>query len=210
MMDAGSHRRWQWLAVIACCSLVLGFLGGLLVLPAAREQLFGAAGGRGPEQAAIGGPFDLIDHRGRPVSDRDFAGRPMVVVFGTTQDPDQTPATLQLLGRALDRIGPGADHLVVLFITLEPSHDPPSILAEFVTKFHHKLHGLTGSPNKIAAIANLYKLPLVRGPSATAAPGQLLHFDSLIFFMNSQGVYLSHLDFGSSEDELVHRLRELL
>jgi cytochrome oxidase Cu insertion factor (SCO1/SenC/PrrC family) len=201
--------RWRWLAVIAACSCALGVLAGLAVHPQARASLFGGLAGSGGT-VIIGGPFELTDQNGRRVAARDFRGRPLIVVFGYTRDPDQTPAVLQVLARALERLAGRADRPAFLFITLDPAHDTPQVLARFLGRFHPAVIGLTGGTDEITAVAKSFRLPLVRTPDATESRGYSITYDTLIFLMNSQGSYVSHLDLDANADQVVHRLEELL
>jgi protein SCO1 len=110
--------------------------------------------------AAIGGPFSLTDQNGRQVSDKDFAGKYRLVYFGFTYCPDVCPVDLQLIGQALRTIEKGdpglAANVQPIFISVDPQRDTPPVLKQFVTAFHPRLIGLTGTDAQIADVAKRY------------------------------------------------------
>jgi protein SCO1 len=199
-----------WIAVIGACSFALGCLLGLAVVPGARNALFPEPLPKMAGQADIGGPFALIDQHGRSVTDRTVAGRPMLVVFGATKDLDQTPLQLQMVAAALERLGPRADRIVAIFITLDPEHDRPELLAGFLARFHPKLIGLSGTAEDIAAVARGYKVPFVRRGEFSSLGGYVIQHDSPYYLMNSEGQYVTNLTQDVSLDVLVRSLWAVL
>ncbi len=53
-----------------------------------------------PAGVSIGGPFHLIDDKGRAVSEADYRGRWLLVFFGYSNCPDECPLTLQKMAAA--------------------------------------------------------------------------------------------------------------
>ena len=78
--------------------------------------------------SAIGGPFTLTDGAGKTVTDQTFRGKFMLVYFGYTYCPDVCPTTLNDVSQAVDKLGPKADGLQPLFITVDPARDTPSVV----------------------------------------------------------------------------------
>jgi protein SCO1/2 len=111
-----------------------------------------------PKGVAIGGPFRLTDDKGHAVTDADYRGRWMLVFFGYTDCPDECPLTLQKMATALDALGPLADQVAPLFITVDPQRDTPDRLASYLENFSSRLIGLTGSNEQIAAVAKAYRV----------------------------------------------------
>lgn len=119
------------------------------------------------EGAALGGPFTLTDQDGKRVSDKDFAGRYRLVYFGFTYCPDVCPIDLQQIGEGLrrfEREAPArAAKVQPIFISVDPERDTPAVLKQYVSAFHPRLVGLTGSPEEVAAVAKQFAIYYTKG-----------------------------------------------
>lgn len=105
----------------------------------------------------IGGPFTLIDHTGKTVTEKDFPGHKLVY-FGFTYCPAICPTELQKIAQVMEELGPRGDSLQPLFITVDPERDTPQIMQKYVEMFHPRLVGLTGSPAQIEAAVKAYRV----------------------------------------------------
>jgi protein SCO1/2 len=173
--DAPPASRPSFLSGLGLTRRVLWVVAALVVVPAVLfvgKQYYGWFGAPSPAaRPAVGGPFALVDSEGRAVTDADFRGRFMLVYFGFTYCPDVCPTSLTYIAQALDRLGPDADKVVPVFITVDPERDTPEQLKEYVRHFHPKLVGLTGTPEQIAAAAKAYRVYFAKArvPGAQAA-----------------------------------------
>lgn len=134
----------------------------------------GACAGSGRESpplagARMGGPFTLTDQNGHRLSDRDFAGKYRLVYFGYTFCPDVCPLDMQVIGAGLRRFeaqdAARAARVVPIFISVDPARDTPQVLRQFVSAFHPRIVGLTGSEAEIAQVAREYGVYYQRAPS---------------------------------------------
>lgn len=100
--------------------------------------------------------FALDDHNGKKVTERAFRGQLMLVYFGYTQCVDICPYDMAAAGRALDILGPQSAAVQPLFITIDPQNDTPALLAKYVSLFHSRLIGLTGSITEVRAAADAF------------------------------------------------------
>ncbi len=134
----------------------------------------------------LGGPFTLVNHDGRTVTERDFAGRPMLLYFGFTYCPDVCPTELGTIAAAIDAMGPLGDRVTPVFITIDPERDTPAALADYVSRFHPRMVGLTGSAEQIAQAARAYRVyyAKVRPRDST---DYLMDHSSFIYFVGPDG-----------------------
>lgn len=187
---------------------LIGGLVALLFVPGLRDRLLTTPPVVG--RALIGGPFSLTDHTGKRVTDQDFRGRHMLVMFGFTFCPDVCPSGLQVIAAALDKLGPKAQQIVPVFITLDPERDKPAEMASYVASFHPRLVGLTGSLAETHAAAQAYRVYYrkVRDEKSTA-PYTIDH-TALIYLMGPDGAYLAHFTHAMGIEAIAERLAKLL
>lgn len=95
----------------------------------------------------------LTDHRGRRVASADFSGKAVVVFFGYTRCPDICPTNLATLKEVMQRLGPDAERVQVLFVTVDPERDTPELLAAYVPWFDPRFLGVHAKPPTTLEIA---------------------------------------------------------
>ncbi|KAJ7950000.1 Protein SCO1, mitochondrial-like protein [Quillaja saponaria] len=110
-------------------------------------------------KAAIGGPFHLINHDGKDVTEKDFLGKWTLIYFGFTHCPDICPDELQKLAAAINKIKEKAGiEIVPVFISVDPERDTVEQVREYVKEFHPRLVGLTGKTDEIRNVARAYRV----------------------------------------------------
>lgn len=195
--------------VKACALLIAAFLLGWGVAlaaeqPSAAQMMDDLMAGRGP----VGGPFTLTDQTGRPRSDTEFRGKLMVVYFGYTYCPDVCPADLMVITQALEALGPAAEGVQPVFITIDPERDT-AVLADYVSAFHRSLVGLTDSPGEVRKVANAYKAFYAKGLVGPDGEYTVDH-TGVIYLMGRNGEYLGFMPPQTSPDRLTEILRRNL
>jgi protein SCO1/2 len=178
----------------------------LLILLAALAAGPAAAAGDTASDAlppiSFGGPFALIDHHGRARTERDFAGRYLLVMFGYARCPDICPTGLATMAAALDRLGAAGQQVQPLFITIDPARDTASELAEYVAQFHPRLVGLTGSEQAVAAAAKAYRVHRRKVVLADqdGPDDYLVDHSSLSFLIGPAGEWLTLFPHGTDPE----------
>ena len=100
--------------------------------------------------------FSLTNHHGESVTEKDFLGSLLLVFFGYSHCPDICPMNLSIIRDALERLGPEGTKVQPLFITLDPVRDTEEKLGPFLSHFHERLLGLTGTQKQIQAVAESF------------------------------------------------------
>ena len=105
-----------------------------------------------------GKSLQLTDHAGRARTLEDFRGKAVVLFFGFTHCPDVCPTTLGDISGALKQLGPDADRVQVLFVTVDPERDTKEALARYVTAFDPRFLGLYGDAAATRQAAQEFKI----------------------------------------------------
>jgi len=159
--------------------------------------------------ASFGRDFTLTDQYGKTRSLADFRGKAVVVFFGYTQCPDVCPTTMTTLAESMKQLGPDADRVQVVFITVDPDRDTQALLSEYVPAFDKRFLGLRGDAAATERVAKEFKVIYQKQPGPTPGSYTVDH-SAGVFMFDPQGrlrVYASH---GQAPDVYAHDLRELL
>jgi protein SCO1/2 len=161
------------------------------------------------ERTGFGGPFVLTASDTRVVTDRTFRGRYMLIYFGYTHCPDICPATLMTFGQVLEKLGPLADKVQPVFVSIDPERDTPAVIGKYLEAFDRRIVGLTGSPAEIAAAAKQYRVYYKKSPFENS-DGYSMDHSPYIYVMGPDGGYVTLFSPDQSSDQMEARLRELL
>ena len=153
--------------------------------------------------------FHLIDDRGQPVSGARYRGQVAVLYFGYTHCPDVCPTTLSHLTVVLQNLGPLADRVRVLFVSVDPRRDTPAVLREYVHAFGPHIVGLTGTPDEIARVAKRYRVAYSYG-RPDAQGNYTVNHSAALFVFDAQGRARLLGTQQSTVQQLTHDLRLLL
>lgn len=182
--------------------------GGLLLLTAAYLWLLGGTLPQRPP--AIGGPFTLTQDNGRVVTGRDFRGDYLLIYFGYTHCPDICPLTLNAMAKALQLLGPRANRLRPLFITVDPRHDTPAVLRAYVRQFSPAIIGLSGTKAQTDAVEREFHITSTLRRNDPAAGDYTVDHTAVLFLIGPDGRYLAPFAADQTGAELARRLAPYL
>ena len=170
--------------------------GAAQAAPALKSGVFSPAR-VAPEiahKAADGSEFRLSALRGRVV----------VLEFGFTHCAAVCPASLAALAAARQKLGPHADRLQVVFVSVDPERDTPARLKTYLAQFDKSFIGLTGTPDQMAAIRKDYGISATRQPAGDSKTGYQMGHSSYLYFIDKKGMLRALMPFGRPSAEIVH------
>ncbi len=153
--------------------------------------------------------FRLTDQNGKTRTLADFRGKAVVMFFGYTQCPDVCPTTLADLKSVMRQLGPDAQRVQVLFVTLDPERDTRALLAQYVAAFDPSFLGLYGDVETTAKTAREFHVFYQKQPGPTPGSYTLEHTAGSYVF-DPQGRVRLFVHYGDPGANLVSDLRTLL
>jgi protein SCO1/2 len=191
--------------LVAACALTVS-LAACDKLPGKQKESFQNTDVTGLDYAK---GFTLTDHTGKPRTLADFKGKAVVVFFGYTQCPDVCPTTMAEMATVMQKLGPLADQVQVLFVTLDPERDTQELLANYVPAFDKRFLGLRGTPEQTAKTAKEFKVFYSKVPGTDPGSYTIDHTAGSYVF-DRDGRLRLFIRHGQGPDPIVHDLRALL
>ena len=159
--------------------------------------------------AGYGKELSLTDQDGKPRTLADFRGKAVVLFFGYTHCPDVCPTTLAELAQVMKTLGPEADRVQVLFVTVDPQRDTPAVLRQYVTAFDPRFLGLYGDAAATRRVAGEFKVFYEK--HAGEAPGAYsMDHSAGTYVIDPAGRLRLFVGYGKAGADLAHDIRVLL
>ena len=159
--------------------------------------------------AGYGKALSLTDQSGKHRTLADFRGKVVLLFFGYTHCPDVCPTTLAELSQVMKMLGPAADRVQVLFVTVDPERDTPAVLSRYVTAFDPRFLGLYGDAAATRRAAKEFKVFYEKhdGP----APGEYsMDHSAGTYVIDPKGRLRLFVRNSKAAADLAHDIRTLL
>jgi len=196
MNSRNALRAFLWSAV----GLVIVLAVSLVLLN--REQA--------PQMAAAepyGGPFQLTNGAGETVTDASLAGHPYAVFFGFTRCPDVCPTTLAELAVLINDLGPDAQKIDFLFVSVDPERDTPAEAAAYAAAFSDRIEGLGGTVEQVRAMTDAYGIYTERVDLGDG--DYTIDHTASVLLIDADGQFAGAIGFTDPRDEALAKLRRL-
>lgn len=153
--------------------------------------------------------FALTDHTGAKRTLADYRGKVVTVFFGFTQCPDICPSALATMSDVMKTLGPDADRVQVLFITVDPERDTQELLANYVPAFDARFVGLFGSLEETEAVAKEFRIFYAKSGDVSG-PNYSVDHSAGTYVFDPEGRLRLYVRHAESADSIAADLRLLL
>jgi protein SCO1/2 len=155
-----------------------------------------------------GGPFTLVDQDGAEITEAAFRGHPTALFFGFTNCPEICPTTLFELDGWLKQIGDAGKDIRVYFISVDPERDTPKVMKDYVTAVSQRIVGLTGEPDKVAAMTKLFGIYSQKVELETG--GYTMDHTASVLLLNARGEFAGTIAYGEKTETAIAKLKRLV
>ena len=159
------------------------------------------------ETPSVGGPFQMVDTTGAPVSQADLQGKPTVLFFGFTYCPDVCPTTLYELTTLIQQLGSDADKLNYVFVSVDAERDTPEQLRQYLSVFDPRIRGFTGTPEQVDTIARAYRVYYKKVP--TPDGGYTMDHTATTYLMGADGKFIGTISYQEDQGTALAKLKRL-
>ena len=154
--------------------------------------------------------FTLNDPNGKPRSLSEFKGKVATVFFGFTQCPDVCPTTMAEMKAVREKLGAAGADVQVIFISVDPERDTPTLLKEYVTAFDPSFLALSGTLAETAVVAKEFKVFYEKRPSKSDPRAYTVDHTAGTYVFDRQGRIRLFVRHGQGLEPIVSDLKRLL
>jgi len=155
----------------------------------------------------FGAPFTLVDQKGAPITEQAFRGHPSAVFFGFTHCPEVCPTTLFEMEGWLKKLGDEGKDIRAYFVSIDPERDLPATMDAYVGNVSKRITGITGEPDKIAAMAKSFGI-YARKVELEDGDYTMDHSASVLL-LDSHGAFAGTIAYGENPDIALAKLKKL-
>ncbi|MDX6806356.1 SCO family protein [Terrihabitans rhizophilus] len=184
------------------------FIAGLVVIAVAMLWMMPSRQAVTNTASLVGGSFRGVDQDGKAVTEAEMKGKPFLVFFGFTHCPDVCPTTLFELSQALNGLGPRAEGINALFVTVDPERDTPEVLQRYLSSFNPRIRGITGDTASVEAMVKTYRAYAKK--VALDDGSYTMDHTALVYIMDRNGGFVRPLNMQRPTAEIVDELRTVL
>lgn len=157
----------------------------------------------------IGGPFSMVDHNGKAVTDQSYGDSYKMIYFGFTFCPHICPTELQKMAAIFEILGDQGEQILPIFVTTDPERDTPDVMKEYVSHFHPRMIGLTGSLEQVKNIQDEYRVYAAKAEDPQLSDYTMNH-SSYMYLVAPDNTLLGLYSEDSSPSDIAKNIQAVL
>ncbi|CAF0948073.1 unnamed protein product [Adineta ricciae] len=159
---------------------------------------------------AIGGPFSLITHERKPVTDKDFRGQWLLIYFGFTHCPDICPEELEKLSEITDLLrrdkSTQKNPFQPVFVSVDPERDTPELVSTYIKDYSPHFIGLTGTREQVAEMCKHYRVYFSQGPKV--GDDYIVDHAIIMYLINPNGEFVDYYGRNKNAKEVAYAIEQ--
>ncbi len=171
-----------------------------------RKKLQRAAVGK----MAIGGPFSLITNEKKPVTDKDFHGKWLLIYFGFTHCPDICPEELEKLAEVTNILYKQKNKdkypFQPIFVSVDPERDTPELITKYLKDYSKHFIGLTGTREQVADMCKHYRVYFSQGPKV--GDDYIVDHAIIMYLINPNGEFVDYYGRNKNAKEVADAIEQ--
>ncbi|CCG82962.1 Protein sco1 [Taphrina deformans PYCC 5710] len=199
---------WQSGLLFTVTAVVLGFYFNSERKRVKIEQAVEANKPAGKPR--IGGPFSLVDHDNRRVTQDDFKGKYLLLYFGFTRCPDICPEELDKMALVLKDVNAEAEVVKPVFITCDPARDSTADLKKYLAEFDPSILGLTGTYEEIKQVCKAFRVYFSTPREVKEGEDYLVDHSIFFYLMDPEGQFVDAFGRNYTPEQAARRMKEYI
>lgn len=153
--------------------------------------------------------FSLTGPDGDVVESKSLQGKPVLIFFGFTSCPDVCPTTLTQLSVVMKKLGPHADAIQIVLVSVDPDRDSPEVMKRYTASFGPWLLGLTGSEQALTTLREAYGVYAAMESSDDKGDYNVMH-NAAVFAFDTKGQARLLISDVTDSDAVVSDIQQLI
>lgn len=198
------------LPILLLCSLPL-VLANAIAQPIDLVVASASAASEAAKADRVSPRYLLMGTNGRAVRSEDFRERFQLIAFGYVSCPDVCPTTMSEMQQVLAALGPRADRLQPIFITIDPQRDTLEVLKAYAANFDKRILGMTGSEELVRFSANNFNVTYTKIQEPGAGPNvYTMDHTAGMFLLGPDGQFLKKFGYSTPVKDITREIETWL
>lgn len=203
--------NWRQRILVILFAVLCGMGIGYVQLKTETAKMEAKPANQTPNPLAgvkLGGPFQLFDQDGLPVTEKSWAGQYRLYFFGFAHCPDVCPLGLSKIAETLELMPKDvAAKVQPVFVTLDPARDKPHLLKDYVAIFHPRLVALTGPQGQIDVMIKNFRVYAQKQPIGNDPDNYMINHSAYTYLADPDNNVIDVFAHEAAPQEMADRIK---